>query len=33
MRESIQLFLWNSDYFMERIAVPGGFAQGIEECH
>lgn len=26
-REMSQLFLWNSDYFMERIVLPGGFAQ------
>lgn len=25
------LFLWNSDYFMERIVLPGGFAQYIGE--
>ena len=31
MRESLQLFLWNSDYFMERMAVPGGLAQYIGE--
>ena len=31
MRESMQLFLWNSQYFMERVAVPGGLAQYIGE--
>lgn len=31
MREMAVLFLWNSDYFMERIVLPGGFAQYIGE--
>lgn len=31
MREASQLFLWNSEYFAERIVVPGGFAQYIGE--
>ena len=31
MREASQLFLWNWDYFSERIVVPGGFAQYIGE--
>lgn len=31
MRESLQLFLWNTSYFMERMAMPGGFAQYIGE--
>ena len=26
-----QLFLWNSDYFMERIIIPGGLAQYLSE--
>lgn len=26
-REALQLFLWNSDYLTERMAVPGGFAR------
>ena len=30
-RETAVLFLWNSDYFMERIVLPGGFAQYIGE--
>lgn len=30
-REMSQLFLWNSDYFMERIIIPGGFAQYLSE--
>ena len=28
-REALQLFLWNSDYFAGRLAVPGGFARYI----
>ena len=31
MREASQLFLWNWDYFAERIVVPGGFAQYVGE--
>ena len=31
IRESLLLFLWNSGYFMERIAIPGGLAQYIGE--
>ena len=30
-REMSQLFLWNSDYFMERIIIPGGLAQYLSE--
>lgn len=30
-REMSQLFLWNGDYFMERIVVPGGLAQYLAE--
>ena len=30
-REMSVLFLWNGDYFMERIVLPGGFAQYIGE--
>lgn len=30
-REQIQLFLWNTDYLMERLAVPGGLAQYLGE--
>ena len=30
-REQVQLFLWNSDYLMERLAVPGGLAQYLGE--
>jgi hypothetical protein len=30
-REQSQLFLWNVDYFMERLLVPGGFAQYLSE--
>ena len=30
-RERVQLFLWNSDYLMERLAVPGGLAQYLGE--
>lgn len=29
-RELTQMFLWNADYFMERIVVPGGLARLIE---
>ena len=28
-REALQLFLWNSDYLTNRLAVPGGFARYI----
>ena len=30
-REQLQLFLWNSDYLMERLMIPGGFAQYLGE--
>lgn len=30
-REALQLFLWNSDYLAERMAVPGGFARYVAE--
>lgn len=30
-REQSQLFLWNTDYFTERLIVPGGFAQYLSE--
>ena len=30
-REQMQLFLWNGDYLMERLAVPGGFARYLSE--
>ena len=30
-RESMQLFLWNTDYFLDRIAVPGGLARYMGE--
>jgi len=30
-RELVQLFLWNADYFLERVAVPGGLARYIGE--
>lgn len=30
-REMSQMFLWNSDYFMERMVIPGGLAQYIGE--
>ncbi len=30
-REQIQLFVWNTDYLMERLAVPGGLAQYLGE--
>ena len=30
-REQIQLFLWNTDYLMERLIVPGGLAQYLGE--
>lgn len=29
--EQMQLFLWNSDYFMERIVEPGGGARYLAE--
>lgn len=32
MRESSQLFLWNTDYLMERLAIPGGLAQYLGEA-
>lgn len=31
VREMSQLFLWTSDYFMERIVLPGGLAQYLGE--
>ena len=31
IRESLLLFLWNSGYFIERVAIPGGLAQYIGE--
>lgn len=30
-REGMQLFLWNADYLLGRLAVPGGFAQYLGE--
>jgi len=30
-REQLQLFLWNSDYLMERLMIPGGLAQYLGE--
>ena len=30
-REALQLFLWNGDYLVERLAVPGGFARYVGE--
>lgn len=30
-REMSQMFLWNSDYFMERVIIPGGVAQYLGE--
>ena len=30
-QEQYQLFLWTGDYFMERISVPGGFADWLGE--
>lgn len=30
-REQMQLFLWNGDYLLERLAVPGGVARYISE--
>ena len=30
-REAIQLFLWNSDYLMSRIVIPGGLARYLAE--
>ena len=30
-REGMQLFLWNTDYLLECLAVPGGFAQYLGE--
>ena len=30
-RESCQLFLWNGDYLLERLCVPGGAAQYVAE--
>ena len=30
-REAIQLFLWNSDYLMSRIIIPGGLARYVAE--
>ena len=31
-REQAQLFLWNGDYLLSRLAVPGGLAQYLGEC-
>ena len=31
MRESMQLFLWNGDYLLERLSVPGGAARYLGE--
>ena len=31
-REGMQLFLWNTDYLVERIRIPGGGAQWLGEC-
>ncbi len=30
VREMAQLFLWTSDYFVERIVLPGGLAQYLQ---
>ena len=30
-QEQYQLFLWTGDYFLERISVPGGFADWLGE--
>ena len=30
-QEQYQLFLWTGDYFMERVSVPGGFAEWLGE--
>ena len=30
-REQMQLFLWNTDYLMDRLVVPGGLAQYLGE--
>ncbi len=30
-QEQYQLFLWTSDYFLNRVSVPGGFASWIGE--
>ena len=30
-QEQYQLFLWTSDYFLDRLSVPGGFASWIGE--
>ena len=30
-QEQYQLFLWTSDYFVDRLSVPGGFASWIGE--
>jgi len=30
-REQLQLFLWNGDYLMDRLMIPGGFAQYLGE--
>lgn len=32
VRESSLLFLWNTDYLMERLILPGGLAQYLGEC-
>ena len=31
-REASQLFLWNTDYLVQRLLVPGGLAQYVGEC-
>ena len=31
-REQSLLFLWNADYFYERLMIPGGMAQWLGEC-
>ena len=31
-REQTQLFVWNTDYLLERLAIPGGLAQWLGEC-
>ena len=30
-QEQYQLFLWTGDYFLERVSVPGGFADWVGE--
>ena len=31
-REQTQLFVWHTDYLLERLAIPGGLAQWLGEC-